>query len=118
MLYRCSCDIKATSKLKHRPVIISVTKTNRNNEVKNDDNVEVRHGYITLDYLMNNYIKKYIGHIFLNAPGAPFDVFEFLNTSIEEHKVEILFLAKQMKLTDIGAVTPMIINQELFDKEH
>jgi len=86
--------------------------------VKYDGNVEVRHDYITLDYLKNDCINEYMGHVFLNAPGAPFDVFEFFD--IEKHKHKTLFLGEQVKLSDTEAVMPMIIviDQKLFDEEH
>lgn len=84
--------------------------------MKYDGNVEVRHGYITLDYLKNESINEYMGHVFLNAPGAPFDVFGFFD--IEKHEHKTLFLCEQVKLSDTEAVTPMVIDQKLFDEEH
>ncbi|CAG8456870.1 1628_t:CDS:2 [Paraglomus occultum] len=61
-------DIKLYKLQQHKQY--PVTPTNQNKEVKYDGNMEVTHGYITFDYLKNDYIKKYMGHIFLNAPGA------------------------------------------------
>ena len=88
--------------------------------MKYDGNVEVRHDYITLDYLKNDCINEYMGHVFLNAPGAPFDVFGFFDINIEKHEHKTLFLGEQVKLSDTEAVTPitMIIDQKLFDEEH
>lgn len=40
---------------------------------------EIRNGYLDLDLLKNDNIKKYIGCVFLNAAGTPWDVFGFLN---------------------------------------
>ena len=38
---------------------------------------EIRNGYIDLDLLKSENIKSYIGCVFLNASGAPFDAFGY-----------------------------------------
>lgn len=72
---------------------------------------EVRNGYIDLDLLKNENIKSYIGCVFLNASGAPFDAFGFLNKSSES--AGEICVAQQSKST-----SKVVINQDLFDNEH
>ncbi|CAG8716047.1 14804_t:CDS:2, partial [Funneliformis caledonium] len=96
-------------KLLHR---YPVTKTYENNQVKYANMTEVRNGYIDLDLLKNDNIKEYIGCVFLNAPGPPWDVSWFLND--ESSKSEIC-VVQQEKL---ATTTKVVIDQDLFDKEH
>jgi len=72
--------------------------------VKYANITEIRNGYIDLDFLKNENIKSYIGCVFLNASGAPFDAFGYLNKS-SESAGEI-------------CVAQQSINQNLFDNEH
>lgn len=74
---------------------------------------ETRNGYIDLDLLKNENIKSYIGCVFLNASGAPFDAFGYLNRSSKS--ASEICVAQQSKSTITSKV---IINQDLFDKEH
>ncbi|PKK62467.1 hypothetical protein RhiirC2_814742 [Rhizophagus irregularis] len=55
-------------KLLHR---YPVAKTYKNQEAKYVNLTEMRNGYIDLDLLQNDDIKKYTGCVFLNAAGAP-----------------------------------------------
>ncbi|CAG8815472.1 37851_t:CDS:2, partial [Gigaspora margarita] len=107
--------------LRHRYPVSDAT-TNKDKTVKNDDHTEVRHGYIFIDYLMNDDIEKYIGYVFLNAVGAPWDVFGFLNmtyhTNDGRSESGILCVVQQEKLTNIEAIKSIIIDQDLFDEEH
>ena len=74
---------------------------------------EIRNGYIDLNLLKNENIKNYIGCVFLNASGAPFDAFGYLNKSSEP--AGEICVAQQSKSTITSKV---IINQKLFDDEH
>ena len=74
---------------------------------------EVRNSYIDLELLKDDNIKKYIGCVFLNASGAPFDAFGYLNKSSES--AGEICVAQQSKSTTTSMVK---INQDLFDKEH
>ncbi|CAB5395692.1 unnamed protein product [Rhizophagus irregularis] len=130
-------DIKLYKLLHQYPV----TKTYENNQVKYANIKEIRNGYIDLDLLKDEMIKSYIGSVFLNASGAPFDAFGYLNKSSESageicvaqqsksiitSKVIInknkssesageICVAQQSKSTQTSMVT---VNQKLFDKEH
>jgi len=81
--------------------------------VKYANIMEIRNGYIDLDLLKNENIKSYIGCVFLNASGAPFDASGYLNKSSES--AGEICVAQQSKSTITSKV---IINQNLFDKEH
>ena len=74
---------------------------------------EVRNDYTDLDLLKNDNIKSYIGRVFLNASGAPFDAFGFLNKSSES--AGEICVVQQSKSTITSKVT---INQNKFDDEH
>ena len=87
-----------------------------NKDVKNDNDMDVSyHTYTKLEYLKNEDIEKYTHCVFLNATGAPWDVFGFLNTN-DEHGISCV--VQQVKLTNIEALKQMTIDQELFNKEH
>jgi hypothetical protein len=81
--------------------------------VKYANITEIRNGYIDLDLLKNENIKSYIGCVFLNASGAPFDTFGYLNKNSEP--AGKICVAQQSKSTTTSKVA---INQNLFDKEH
>jgi len=81
--------------------------------VKYANITEIRNGYIDLDLLKNENIKSYIGCVFLNASGAPFDAFGYLNKS--SVSAGELCIAQQSKSTITSRV---VINQNLFDNEH
>ncbi|PKB92355.1 hypothetical protein RhiirA5_405124, partial [Rhizophagus irregularis] len=70
----------------------------------------MRNGYFELDLLDDT--KKYTGCVFLNAAGAPWDVFVLLKDGSSEF---VICLALQAKLT---TTSKLIINQDLFDNEH
>ncbi|CAG8727857.1 2809_t:CDS:2, partial [Funneliformis caledonium] len=72
-------DIKLYKLLHQYPI----TKTYENNQVKYANITEVRKGYISLDLLKNINIKSYIGCVFINTFGTPFDAFGFLNKNSE-----------------------------------
>ncbi|CAB4408036.1 unnamed protein product [Rhizophagus irregularis] len=97
-------------KLLHR---YPVAKTYKNQEAKYVNLTEMRNGYIDLDLLQNDDIKKYTGCVFLNAAGAPWDAFGLLKCGSSES--EICCVAQQLKLTTTSNV---IIDQKLFENEY
>ncbi|CAH1768544.1 6465_t:CDS:2, partial [Entrophospora sp. SA101] len=99
-------DIKLYKLLHQYPV----TKTYENNQAKYVDIMEVRNGYINLDLFKNDNIRSYIGCVFLNVSGAPFDAFGFLNKSSEP--AGEICIAQQSKSTTTSNV---VINQGLFN---
>ncbi|CAB4440964.1 unnamed protein product [Rhizophagus irregularis] len=94
-------------KLLHR---YPATKTYEKQKAKYVNLTEMRNGYFDLDLLDDT--KKYTGCIFLNAAGAPWDVFVLLKDGSSESEI---CLALQAKLT---TTSKLIINQDLFDNEH
>ncbi|CAB4430039.1 unnamed protein product [Rhizophagus irregularis] len=100
-------------KLLHR---YPVAKTYKNQEAKYENLKEKRNGYFDLDLLQNDDIEKYTGCVFLNAAGAPWDVFGLLKCirSIRS-EFEIFCLAQQLKLTTTSNV---VVDQKLFNNEH
>jgi hypothetical protein len=75
----------------------------------------------TKDTEIYNYIyrldrpdTKNMSHIYLNADGARFDVFEFFEYDANDKK---LCLTQQVKITSIEANESMTIDQKLFDEE-
>ena len=77
-----------------------------------DKTEEVGCNYEKMDYPYSD-ISKNISYTFLNADGAAWDVFGILKITSG-----FLCIAKQVKLTSVDANDPMIINQDLFNKEH
>ncbi|CAB4441041.1 unnamed protein product [Rhizophagus irregularis] len=99
-------DIKLY-KLQHR---YPATKTYEKQKAKSANLPDMRNGYFELDLLDDT--KKYTGCVFLNAAGAPWDVFVLLKDGSSEF---VICLALQAKLT---TTSKLIINQDLFDNEH
>ncbi|CAG8513707.1 14506_t:CDS:2 [Funneliformis mosseae] len=93
-------------------VEVDLPKAKNNKLYKLLHRYPVRNGYIDLDLLKNDNIKEYIGCVFLNAPGPPWDVSWFLND--ESSKSEICVVQQEKLATTIKVV----IDQDLFDKEH
>ena len=73
--------------------------------------------YTSLDCLRDEDVEKCMDYVFLNAPGAPWDVFGFLKY-INNESSGILCVAQQIKYTNIGVLEPMIIDQDSFDDEY
>ncbi|GES91183.1 hypothetical protein GLOIN_2v1592612 [Rhizophagus clarus] len=89
------------------------TETNENKNMNGME--ESFRCYTKLDCLKNEDIKneKYMDFVFLNAPGAPWDVFNFLN--YESSETGIFCVARQIKYTNIET---MIIDQDSFNDEY
>ncbi|PKY53156.1 hypothetical protein RhiirA4_498387 [Rhizophagus irregularis] len=87
-------DIKLYRSLHQYPV----TKTYKNNQVKYENMTEVRNGYIDLDLLKEGNIKRYIGCVFLNAPG---EVAEAMNKAGVKEWV-LLFLTNANKENNLS----------------
>ena len=108
----------ATPKLKRKSYYL-VTKTNENKNVNEME--ESPRGYIKLNVLRHEDVEneKYMNFVFLNASGAPWDVFGFLKyVNYKSSENGIFCVAQQVKYTDIEVDKPMIINQDLFNKEY
>ncbi|GBC07212.1 hypothetical protein RclHR1_07310004 [Rhizophagus clarus] len=54
--------------------------------------------------------------VFLNAPGAPWDVFSFHN--YESSETGIFCVAQQIKYTNVETLETMIIDQDSFNDEY
>ena len=90
-----------------------VTETNKDKKVN-----EMRESfrcYAILDLLNNQDIEKYMDCVFLNAKGAPWDVFSFLRYHNDS---KVLWVTEQVKISETEALEPMIITQKIFDEEH
>lgn len=83
------------------------------------DNNEVSEGFIKLNILKNDKINNYINCVFLNAPGAPSDIFGIINALNHEiNESEIVFIHQQVKKTDPESLNPMKITQKKFNDEY
>ena len=82
------------------------------------------HYYTSLDCLKNEDVEdgKHMECVFLNAPGAHWDVFGFLkyliNYESSKKKTGIFCVTQQTKYTNIGALEPMMIDQDSFNDEY
>ncbi|GBB85978.1 hypothetical protein RclHR1_12400006 [Rhizophagus clarus] len=105
-------DIKLC-KLRYR---YSATEANEN---KNMNKMEESFCcYTKLDCLKNEDIKneKYMNFVFLNALGAPWDVFSFLN--YESSETGIFCVTQQIKYTNVGTLETRTIDQDSFNDEY
>jgi hypothetical protein len=98
-----------------------VTETNKNKKV--NEMRESYRCYTVLDLLNDQDIEKYMDYVFLNAEGAPWDVFSFLRYHNSPEPVmitvsNVLRVILQVKISKIEAHEPMIITQEIFNGEH
>src|SRR5947209_20622586 len=75
--FLANCNIEAIPKLKCKSYYL-ITETNENKNMNEME--ESLRCYTKLDCLRNEDVKneKYMDCVFLNAPGAPWDVFGFL----------------------------------------
>ncbi|CAG8574422.1 7739_t:CDS:2 [Funneliformis caledonium] len=108
-------DVKLC-KLRHR---YPATKTNENKNMNEME--ESSRCYTKLDFLRNEDVKneKYMDFVFLNAPGAPWDVFGFHRyVNYESSENGIFCIAQQIKYTNIEALEAMIIDQNSFNDEY
>lgn len=76
--------------------------------------------YLRVEHLENEDIPKYKQHVFRNAPGAPWDIFAFIDIEMIEDTVNksTLCLAVQTKLTSQESLCQKIIDDTLFESEH
>lgn len=110
--------MEATPKLKRKSYYLA-TKTNENKNMNEME--ESPRCYTKLDCLKNEDIKneKYMNFVFLNASGAPFDVFGFLKyIKVESSETGIFLIAQQIKYAEIESLEPMIIDQCSFNDEY
>ncbi|GBB92697.1 hypothetical protein RclHR1_20430004 [Rhizophagus clarus] len=105
-------DIKLC-KLRHRYPATEANENKNMNEME-----ESFRCYTKLDCLKNEDIKneKYMNFVFLNAPGAPWDVFSFLN--YESSETGIFCVAQQIKYTNVETLETRTIDQDSFNDEY
>ncbi|CAB4430509.1 unnamed protein product [Rhizophagus irregularis] len=97
-------------KLRHRYPVTETNKDKKVNEMR-----ESFRCYTVLDLLNNQDIEKYMDCVFLNAKGAPWDVFSLLRYHNDS---KVLWVTEQVKISETEALEPMIITQKIFDEEH
>jgi hypothetical protein len=101
----------------------SIDKNDSTYEASTDegDDEEGMNDYPYLQYLRHADIHKYKNAIFLNAAGAPWDVFAFHEiepVGFSPSRKKILIVCMQTKKTDGAVGSPMTITDEIFQKEY
>ncbi|GBB94196.1 hypothetical protein RclHR1_02310002 [Rhizophagus clarus] len=87
-------------------------------QLEQDEDMNVtQNDFINVEHLDEQYIEKYINSVFINGPGAMFDVFSIHQLNNLNNINKTLFVVQQIKKTNPQAKNPMIINNDRFNLE-
>jgi len=109
---------------------VNDNKADENDYDREVDGTKKKSGFFFVKSFEDEKEKDYKNHIYINSPGALWDVFGFIefnemespSSGLQQIKktdpgLLLLCMAQQMKETDPKSVRQMIINDDLFKKE-